>query len=41
MENILTQRSLRWTPDELSFGHLAADYVSHFGWEPGTDLEFR
>ena len=40
MPNILTQRSLRWTPEELSFGRLTADYVSEFGWEPGTDWSF-
>jgi hypothetical protein len=40
MQNILTQRSLRWTPDELSLGRLTADYVSQFGWEPGTDWSF-
>jgi len=40
MQNILAQRNLRWTPDELPFGRLTADYVSQFGWEPGTDWSF-
>jgi hypothetical protein len=40
MPDILTQRSLLWTHEELSFGRLTADYVSQFGWESGTDWNF-
>jgi hypothetical protein len=40
MQNIPPQRNLRWTPDELSFGRLTSNYVSRFGWEPGTDWSF-
>src|ERR1700692_1033743 len=40
MQNIMTQRSLRWTPDELAFQRMAGNYVAEFDFAPGTDWMF-
>src|SRR5258708_6913333 len=40
MKNIMTQKSLQWTPDELAFQRKTANYVAEFDFAPGTDWTF-
>ena len=40
MQNILNQKTLRWTSEELAFQRLVREYLDEFGVAPGTDWTF-